>query len=69
MTEPTNHKYIRVADFNDFGSITLENIQYISDEVYNQIKLKLDTDESLLEKYCVWQELPMNEDILKEVQI
>ncbi|MCI6196750.1 MAG: restriction endonuclease subunit S [Prevotella sp.] len=38
LTEPTNHKYIRVADFNDFGSITLENIQYISDEVYNQIK-------------------------------
>ena len=38
-------------------------------EVYNQIKLKLDNDESLLEKYCVWQELPMTEDILKEVQI
>lgn len=38
-------------------------------EVYNQIKLKLDNDEYLLEKYCVWQELPMTEDILKEVQI
>ena len=38
LTEPTNPKYIRLADFNDFGSITLENIQYISDEVYNQIK-------------------------------
>lgn len=36
--EPTNHKYIRVADFNDSGSVDLSDIQYISDEVFEQIK-------------------------------
>lgn len=36
--EPTCHKYIRVADFNDKGTVDLSNIQYITDDVYQQIK-------------------------------
>jgi restriction endonuclease S subunit len=28
----TNYPYIRVTDFNDFGSIDLNNIQYITEE-------------------------------------
>ena len=38
LSEPTSHKYIRVADFNEYGTVDLGNIQYISDEVYEQIK-------------------------------
>lgn len=36
--EPTCHKYIRVADFNAKGTVDLSNIQYITDDVYQQIK-------------------------------
>ena len=36
--EPTLHKYIRVADFNDYGTVDLSDIRYISDKVYEQIK-------------------------------
>ena len=38
LSEPTSHKYIRVADFNEHGSVDLDDIQYISDKVYEQIK-------------------------------
>ena len=38
LSEPTNHKYIRVADFNEYGTVDLDDIQYISDKVYEQIK-------------------------------
>lgn len=38
QSEPTLHKYIRVADFNDCGSVDLSDIQYISDDVFEQIK-------------------------------
>lgn len=38
QSEPTNHKYIRVADFLDNGTVHEDDIQYISDEIYNQIK-------------------------------
>jgi len=38
QSEPTNHKYIRVADFNEYGTVDLDEIQYISDNVYEQIK-------------------------------
>ena len=38
LTEPTNHMYIRVADFNEYGTVDLDDIQYISDKVYEQIK-------------------------------
>lgn len=36
--EPTEHKYIRVADFLDNGTINESNIQYISEDIYEQIK-------------------------------
>ncbi len=34
----TNYPYIRVTDFNDFESIDLNNIQYITEDIYNEIK-------------------------------
>jgi type I restriction enzyme S subunit len=34
----TNYPYIRVSDFNDFGSIDLDLIQYITEDIYNEIK-------------------------------
>lgn len=37
-TIPTAHKYIRVADFNDNGSVDMDDIHYVSDDVYEQIK-------------------------------
>ena len=37
-TQETNYPYIRVTDFNDFGSIDLNNIQYITEDIYNEIK-------------------------------
>ena len=38
LSEPTNHMYIRVTDFNEYGTVDLDDIQYISDKVYEQIK-------------------------------
>jgi len=38
LTTPTKHPYIRVADFNDFGTVDTDDIHYISDNVYEQIK-------------------------------
>ena len=35
---PTEHRYIRVADFTDYGTVEPETVLYISDEVYNVIK-------------------------------
>lgn len=37
-TTPTAHIYIRVADFNNEGSISLDDLQYINNDVYEQIK-------------------------------
>ncbi len=37
-TERTTHPYIRVADFDDNGSIDLSDIHYISEDVYQGIK-------------------------------
>lgn len=37
-TELTNYPYIRVTDFNDNGSVDLNDIHYINEEVFNQIK-------------------------------
>ncbi|MEI8205219.1 MAG: restriction endonuclease subunit S [Bacteroidota bacterium] len=37
-TEPTNHPYIRVTDFNDNGTVELSDIHYISNSVFEQIK-------------------------------
>jgi type I restriction enzyme, S subunit len=36
--EPTNYPYIRVTDFNDNGSVDLNDIHYINEEVFKQIK-------------------------------
>ena len=36
--EPTSYPYIRVTDFNDNGSVDLNDIHYIDEEVFNQIK-------------------------------
>ena len=38
LTTPTRHPYIRVADFNDFGTVDTNDIHYIPDVVYEQIK-------------------------------
>lgn len=38
QSEPTSHKYIRVADFLDNGTICKDNIQYITDDIFAQIK-------------------------------
>ena len=35
---PTNYPYIRVTDFNDNGSIDLNDIHYINESVFKQIK-------------------------------
>ncbi len=35
--EPTNHPYIRVADFTDNGSIEITNLKYITEEVFEKI--------------------------------
>lgn len=36
--ESTGYPYIRVADFNDNGSINMDDIHYINETVYNSIK-------------------------------
>lgn len=36
-TNPTDHPYITVSDFNNNGGVDLENIRYVSDEVFDQI--------------------------------
>ncbi len=38
LTERTAHPYIRVADFDDNGSINLDDIHFISEDVYQGIK-------------------------------
>ncbi len=37
-TEKTNHPYIRVTDFNDRGTVDIDNVQFITDGIYEQIK-------------------------------
>ena len=34
----TNHPYIRVTDFNDKGTVDINNVQFITDDIYEQIK-------------------------------
>jgi restriction endonuclease S subunit len=36
--EATNYPYIRVADFNDYGSVDLGDMRYIDKNIYEQIK-------------------------------
>ncbi len=45
--EPTEHIYIRVSDFNNLGTIDTCKLVYISDEVYEQIKRYIITDEDV----------------------
>lgn len=37
-TLKTNHPYIRVTDFNDKGTVDINNVQFITDDIYKQIK-------------------------------
>ena len=43
----TNHPYIRVADFNNYGTIEMSDIQYISNDIFEQIKNYTITDKDL----------------------
>ena len=45
LTKKTKHPYIRVTDFNDNGSVDLDDIHYISDEIYEGIKRYIITTE------------------------
>lgn len=38
LTEKTQYPYLRVTDFNDNGGIDDENLQYINEEIFSQIK-------------------------------
>lgn len=38
LTTITNHPYIRVTDFTDDGTVSLEDIHYISDDIFETIK-------------------------------
>lgn len=46
-TIPTSHKYIRVADFKDNGSINVDDLLYITDEIFEQIKRYTITSEDV----------------------
>lgn len=47
QSEKTSHPYIRVADFSSYGTIDLSDIQYVSDEIFEQIKNYTITDKDL----------------------
>lgn len=36
--EPTEHPYISVKDFNDEGTVSIEKLKYVSQEIFEQIK-------------------------------
>jgi len=38
ISTQTNYPYIRVSDFNDNGSVNLNDIQYITEDIYRQIE-------------------------------
>ena len=46
-TTPTGYPYIRVADFNENGSVDTDDIHYISKEVHNAIKRYIITTEDI----------------------
>ena len=37
ISQKTAHPYIRVADFDDYGSVDLSDIHYITEDIYQQI--------------------------------
>lgn len=47
VSEPTGYPYIRVSNFNDQGSVDLDDIQYVTEDVYDQINKYTITDEDL----------------------
>jgi type I restriction enzyme S subunit len=47
LDEETQHPYIRVSDFNNFGSIDIDNIKFISDETHQKIARYTISDEDL----------------------
>jgi len=47
LDEKTNYPYIRVTDFNEDGSIDLENLKYLKKEVQEQIKRYIITSKDL----------------------
>src|SRR5205814_677378 len=38
LVEPTKFPYLRVTDFNDSGSIDMDELRYVSKEVHREIK-------------------------------
>ncbi|HNW12810.1 MAG TPA: restriction endonuclease subunit S [Candidatus Rifleibacterium sp.] len=38
LTEPTDYPYLRVADFTDTGTIDMNDLRYISQQVWHEIK-------------------------------
>lgn len=38
LSEPTNHPYLRVTDFNDAGSIDVRDLRYIDNDIFKEIK-------------------------------
>lgn len=47
LDEKTDYPYIRVTDFNDNGSIDLDNLKYLNKEVQEQIKRYIITSKDL----------------------
>ena len=43
----TGHKYIRVADFDNFGSVDTSEIKYINETIFNQIKRYIITSQDV----------------------
>lgn len=43
----TPYPYIRVTDFNNFGSVDLHSIQYVTEDIFNEIKNYIISDKDL----------------------
>ena len=43
----TPYPYIRVTDFNDFGSVDLDSIQYVTEDIFKEIKNYIISDKDL----------------------
>ncbi|MDD4854835.1 MAG: restriction endonuclease subunit S [Sulfuricurvum sp.] len=43
----TPYPYIRVTDFNDYGSVDLHSIQYVTEDIFNEIKNYIISDNDL----------------------
>jgi type I restriction enzyme S subunit len=47
LSERTNHPYIRVSDFNEYGSVNMNDLKYIDENIYDQIKNYTITDKDM----------------------